>query len=199
VLRPIYQIFKLDLSQPSGAERVTGLFNYLRMIDATDAAGAYSPDVLVNVTLGKAAGDAIPLRINGLIEAETDEYNLTWTPGSGYATFLIAHDGSDRPGVHVEALPAKQLVTQAAGLSVSTAQGSVGVAAGILVPASGTRQSVTLRNRGAATVFLGGPTVTLLNGFALDPGEAFTFSGTTAAIYAISATAGIAVHWIQEG
>ena len=78
--------------------------------------------------------------------------------------------------------------------SFAAAQSTVGVSAAILVAARtgavGTgRAAVTIYNNGTATIYLGASGVTISTGFPIVAGNGFT-TNTTAAIYAISGTAG---------
>jgi hypothetical protein len=206
MLRPNYQIFKIDLSQsganPAGASgqldlQATG--NYLKFIRAIDAVGNPVLDALINIALARGAGDAIPLGVNSAVYGPTDFWRLTWGLQPGYTAVLIESLSDDASGVKVDAPPAKQLVTQSAGAVLNASQTTVGVTAAVLVAASNTRQSATIRNRGSVSIYVGPSTVTTGSGLAIDPGETFTFSGTTAAIYAIAATAGVPVHVLTEG
>lgn len=188
-MRPAYQIYTIDLSQAAGREVINARANLLRFIDCKDGNGAFSPDGLVSVQIGLATADQIPLRINGKIAAETDGYVLTWTPAAStlLATFLVAENVKGAE-VDIEAPPAKQLVTSASGTSIGAVTTSFSAGVTLVSPPTGTRQSITIRNNGSGNLYVGGSNVNALNGFLISPGDAFTFTGTTAAIYIFQAT-----------
>ncbi|OEJ64649.1 hypothetical protein [Magnetovibrio blakemorei] len=84
--------------------------------------------------------------------------------------------------------------------SYSTAAVVVGVAAGLVVAANAARKSVTIQNLGAQPIYLGGAGVTVADGLEVAAnGGAFTLSGVSAAVYAISGTAGQDVRVLEEG
>jgi hypothetical protein len=204
-MRPAYQIFVIDLSQLGagangvGRQVIQSRANLFRFIDCKDANGAFSADGFVQVQLGLESADLIPLRINGKISAETNTYVITWTPGAQlFASFMVAENvpGSE---VDIEAPPAKQLVTSASSTTLSAAQSTVTTTPTIMANASGTRQSVTVRNLSPTTIYLGGPTVTTGQGLPVAPGDSFTFSGTTAPIYGICASGSAAYAVLSEG
>lgn len=58
--------------------------------------------------------------------------------------------------------------------------------------------TVAVRNRGAATVYVGGPDVTVAEGFPVEPGEAFDHTDDSP-LYAIAAVAGQEVRTFQGG
>jgi len=205
--RPAVQIFKINLASPvelqagsaTGQQSIRALGKKIIFVGAQDATGLTVLDATCSLQIGlEAISDPIPLGVNSKVTAIADYWRLTWAIQPGY-TGIFAICWSDDPNdLDIYAPPARQLVTSSAGTALGTQQTTVGVAAAVLVAGSSTRQSVTVRNRGTATVYLGGSTVTALNGFALDPGESFTFQGTTAAIWAIASAAATPVHTIQE-
>ena len=86
--------------------------------------------------------------------------------------------------------------------NVASAQISIGVSATAIVAArtgaAGTgRVAVTLFNNGAATVYLGGSSVTTSNGMILPPGASMTINAT-AAIYGISGAAGQTISAMES-
>lgn len=208
MLRPSYQIFKIALSStgvlPSGSttgqQDIRALATKFIFIGAQDASGNQVLDAQLSVQLGfEGIGDPIPLGVNSKITAPCDFWRITWNVQPGYTAVILIGDSPENvDALDVAAPPARQLVTSSAGTQLQTQQTTVGTSAAQLVAASTTRQSATIRNRGQGTVYLGGSAVTTTTGFALDPGETFTFSGTTAAIFAIASVAGTPVHTIQE-
>jgi hypothetical protein len=92
--------------------------------------------------------------------------------------------------------------------SFATGQATVGVSAAVLVAArtgaggngAGSagvgRIAVTITNNGAATIYIGNSGVTTGTGKSIGPGNSLTLN-TTAAIYAISGTAGQAVDYVE--
>jgi len=108
---PIYQLLTLQLGvAPAAAIGMRGKWNYLRFIDCTDAAGNFSPDGKIGVTVGHRSEDAIPMRINGLIRGETEEYQFSWATQPGLIATLMASwvDPTGTGGLQIEAVPAKQ-------------------------------------------------------------------------------------------
>lgn len=63
------------------------------------------------------------------------------------------------------------------------------------------RSSVAVRNRGAATVYIGGDAVTTADGFGLDPGDTVTIELTSGddGLYGIVAAGTVACHVLQVG
>lgn len=198
-LRPNYQLFSLNLNA-AGNEDIPGLFSYVRVISAVDQNGNQALSALVNLQLARNSGDPIPMRINGAVKVPggTEFLRLSWAaqPGLTVIVFASMQDGGD--GVQVEAPPSQQLVSSAVGTTITGSQVAIGTSAVMIQSALSTRQRFTLRNRGSATVYLGGPGVTTANGFALDPGETITIDGTTCAIWAISSAANTPVHTLTE-
>src|SRR5260221_13795902 len=118
--RPSYQVFNIDLSNPSKLQAIVGEYNYFRMVFAADVSGAFTADAKIMVALGRSSGDPIPVAINGLIEAETDDYQVTWAIQPITVTIITGWNTGQAPNsIHVEAPPAKQLVTTSAGVVIS--------------------------------------------------------------------------------
>uniref|UniRef100_A0A6H1Z6V1 Uncharacterized protein n=1 Tax=viral metagenome TaxID=1070528 RepID=A0A6H1Z6V1_9ZZZZ len=79
------------------------------------------------------------------------------------------------------------------------ANGTVGVAAAVLIAANTGRKSLTIQAIGG-TIYLGpANTVTVANGFRVQAGEAVTEKNYTGAIYAIAGGAGIDVRYWENG
>lgn len=79
-----------------------------------------------------------------------------------------------------------------------TAAHVVGTVAVEVLAANGSRRSAAIRNAGGATVYIGGPGVTVATGWPLEPGEGWSTDTSAAAWYAIAAAAGQAVRTIEE-
>ena len=199
---PVYSLFTMQLGTVQQApQEFRGRWNYLRFIDCRDAQGNFSPDGLVTVVVGNRQEDAIPVRINGLLTGETESYQFAWAAQPGLiATFLASRIEADGSGVQMEAPPAKQLVTTSSGLAVATQQLVVNTgAAQLILAASGSRQKGIIRNRGTGALYVGPAAVTKTTGFSVDPGEAITIDGTTAAIYGTASVDGTPIHTLAEG
>lgn len=88
-------------------------------------------------------------------------------------------------------------------MAIATQQVPVGTTVVRLDPLSAAqvqRGSCLVRNRGTAAVYLGGPTVTTVNGFQLDAGEALPVDLQPAdALYAIAASGTHTVHVMEVG
>lgn len=85
---------------------------------------------------------------------------------------------------------------RAAGVSVAAVTVLATVTA--LVAANANRKAVTFQNLGSVDVYLGGATVSTANGLKIAAGADYTVTWTTAALYAISATAGQDVRVFEE-
>lgn len=189
-LRPNYQVFPINLAI-DGQQDIAGTFNYLRMVDAVDVNGNQALGALVTVKLARASGDAIPMRLNGLVRGQTDFYRIIWAAQPGVtATFLVSEE--DRgTGVEVEAPPTKQIIASGSGTSLTAARVNVTNVATVLDAGATTTQSRTVKNLdAAATLYIGGAGVTAAAGYPLLPGESLTVSGENAPLYAIAAAAG---------
>lgn len=82
----------------------------------------------------------------------------------------------------------------------NSAAGTMGVAAAIIVPASGTRKWVMITNRTASdTQDIGSSNVTVGAGIPLSPGGGFLFNGAGASgpIYGISTAAASAFSYVE--
>lgn len=86
-------------------------------------------------------------------------------------------------------------------MAVFSQQVTVGTTPTRLDTTSMYKGSVRIRNRGLASVFLGGASVTAATGYELGAGDALTFDGNTNGdpLWAIAATVGQKVHILQVG
>ncbi len=92
-------------------------------------------------------------------------------------------------------------VNQAPTALTNSAAGTMGVAAAIIVPASGTRKWLMITNRtaGNETQDIGSSNVTVGGGIPIAPGGGFLFNGAGAAgpIYGITTTAGSPFSYVE--
>lgn len=195
---PIFSLVPIDLSQ-AGTKDFNEACSVVIFVRAEDAAGALALDAKVGVQLGDIASAAVPAGVNAFFKLArpTSLVRFTWDAQPGVtAYFIVAADDA----LMVHAPPARQLVTQAMGAALSVNAYSVGVGAIQVAAASATRQKVTVRNNSAAaTVYVGPDSVTSATGFPLGPGEAYTFEGTTADVYALSSAVSTDVRVVVEG
>lgn len=163
----------------TGSQRVT------TAQDTTTVAGsapgtAGTPSAQVVSVQGVAGGTAQP--VSGTVTANA---------GTNLNTSLLALE----TGGNLAAIKANTAAQDVGSGAFAAAQGTVGVAAASLVAARtgaiGTgRISVTIKNNGTVPIYLGASAgVTTLTGFPMQPGDGFS-TNTTAAIFAISGTAG---------
>lgn len=186
---PNYTLFIINLTD-AGSQVINleaDLFHFMR---ADGPAGQYL-DALIEVALGTATDDYLPIGYNGRIEGRATRYTLRWQAQPGVSATILVSWKSDRDnGVSVDSPPTKQVVTQASGSTLTAAEVAVGAVATVLRPAAGTRQSLSIRNTGATTVYVGPATVTTADGFPVEPDETLTLSGTAAPVYAVAAVGG---------
>jgi hypothetical protein len=74
---------------------------------------------------------------------------------------------------------------------------TVGVTAAVLRASNSNRKSCLVQNLGASAIYIGASSVTTANGIEIKPGQSATFY-TGAALYAIGATAGLDVRYLDE-
>lgn len=196
---PVFSIVPIDLSA-AGAQDFNKTASTVTFLRALDVSGQQALDALVNVQLGDVISDAIPMGINATasLREPTGVIRFTWAAQPGItAYFLLSADDN----LTVTSPPAKQLVTQSFGSTLSASPLSVGTAAVQLAPANSARAKLSVRNNSTTnTLYLGATNaVTTANGFPLAAGEAYTFDGTTAAVWGIASAASTDVRVMQEG
>lgn len=192
-----YQLFTIDLTA-AGSQTVSLEGDFLHFIDAVKA-GAVDLDAKVSIKLGSAVDDLIPFRLNSHLEGYFARLTFSWDAQPGtLASFLVSREMGRGDRIRTTTPPTKQLVTTSVGSAVEGAAVSVGTSATLLDAADSTRQSVTLKNAGAVTVYVGPSGVTTTNGLPLEPGEALTVDKTTAALYAIVASGSCDVRVFVE-
>ncbi|OAN44002.1 hypothetical protein A6A04_08965 [Paramagnetospirillum marisnigri] len=196
---PTFQIVPVDLSS-AGSKDFNDLAGVISFIRAEDASGAEVLGAKVNVMLGDVVMDSVPMTTNCIIRARqpVPMIRFTWAAQPGVTAYLLVAPNED---LMISAPPSRQLVTQSVSSVLSAVAVTVGTSAVQAAASSSTRQKLTVRNNStAAKVYLGSSNaVTTASGFPLGPGEGFTFEGTTAAIWAISDTAGTDVRVMAEG
>lgn len=196
--RPEYSVFQIDLSV-AGSQRIEFEAGILVFLTALDASGATNLDALVNVNLGTRKDDNVPMRINGRIIGRIFRYKMTWTAQPNTtAHFLFSPRKDVGEGIEVFAPPARQLVTSAAGTTLATAEVSVTTTATVIAAANNGRQSLLIKNIGAATVYIGPSGVTTATGYPLDAGEVLELSGQTGAVYGRVAAGTNLVRTLEE-
>jgi hypothetical protein len=191
-LRPNYSIFQIDLSQ-KGSQDIAGEYDYFHLTSALDINGNPALSVLVNVSLSRSQGDLIPVGLNGKIRAETDFYRLTWDAQPNVIAKFLASQDDANEGVSGDFPPTRQVITTSAGTLIQATRNTVGTAAVVISPASGTRQSLIIKNTqgpNGLTLFVGGAGVDTTNGFPILPGESLSLAGQTAPVYGVSTAAG---------
>jgi len=195
---PRYSIVRLDLTS-AGSQDFAIESDYFHIVRAEDAGGGLALDVEIEVTLGTGTDHYVPLGFNCAIEGRTKHYKLRWAAQAGVvATLLFGWKDAIDGGIRVFAPPAKQLVTSASGTALAVAAVTVGTSATLLAAANSSRQALTIMNNGTATIYLGGSGVTTASGLPVTAGQGFVVEGTTAALYAISGTAGQDVRVMEE-
>jgi len=193
---PTYSIYSLDLTT-AGSQTIHGPWEILRFVDAVDAADAVVASAKITVQLDRD-GEGIPVRLGmGVLSRATRRWILSWTAQAGVTAKLLF---SSEPGaLDMDADPPVKLTTGDLAAAITQAAVTVGTAAVEVAAANADRKSVTIYNAGSAMVYLGDDTVTTADGLPLAVDAAFTFSGTTAAIYAVGGTAGQDVRVLSEG
>ena len=194
---PAFNIVTIDLST-AGAQTFNQVVGSLTFVRATDSNGVLALGAEVNIQLGDASGQIIPAAINTMVKLSkpVNAVVFSWDAQPGLtATFMVAPDDA----VIIHSPPAEQLVTQSMGTTLAASGVAVGTGAVQLVPAA-SRQSVLIQNNGAADIFVGSDsTVTTASGFRVPAnGGVLTVDHTTAALWAISGTAGQDVRVLVE-
>lgn len=196
---PVFQLVNIDLTI-AGTKDFNDKTGVLIFVRAEDAGKAEVLGAKVNVMLGDITADVLPMTSNTIIRcrAPVGMLRFTWDAQPGVTAYILLSVNDD---VMIQSPPSRQLVTSASSNVLTASAITVGTAAGLASAASATRQKLTLiNNSAAAKVYLGADaTVTAANGFPLPPGGGFTFEGTTAAVWAISDTAGADVRILAEG
>lgn len=203
---PEYQIYWVDLSA-AGTHEIVGAYSHFRMVWAGTRDFSVKPplaaslrlDAQVEVLFGAREDDFVPMTVNSVARGEVGRYRLRWSAQPGvWAAFLVTND-EGIIGLRIEAPPARQIVTQTAGVTMAASQIEIGVAAALAVAARATRQKLTIKNNSAGVIYLGPDgTVTTATGFPLEPGEGFTFEGTSAAVWAIGSAAALDMRVLEE-
>lgn len=201
-----YQIYRVPLDV-AGVDDIRIEANYFKLLWAGTLDGSGRPAVknlsaMVEVSIGTAVDDYIPMGINTLVSGKANRYRLRWNAQPGvWAFILISLVDPRTAAIQVDAPPTSQIVTQAMGATLAASAATVGVVSSQVVAASVTRQKLTIKNNSASsTIYLGSDgAVTSATGFPLGPGEGFTLEGTQAAVYAIASAAGTDVRILAEG
>lgn len=201
-----YQIYRIPLTN-AGTDKIPIEANYFKLLwagtlDANQRPAVKDLAAMVEVSLGRAVDDYIPMGINTEVTGKADFYNLRWNAQPGvWAFILISMVDVRGASIRVDAPPTSQIVTQAMGSTLAASAATVGVAASQVAGASGTRQKLTVKNNSAsATIYLGANNaVTSASGFPLGPGEGFTFEGSQGAVWAIASAAATDVRILTEG
>lgn len=190
-----YSVTTIDLTT-AGEQEIQQEGDYFCFVTALDGAGAQQLSATIEVAVGRSIDDYVPMTINNIIRGYASRYRIKWSAQAGIKAYLYVARGPEP--LEITSPPARQLVTSAIAAGFTHNTVSVGVAATLIVAASGTRQSLILQNLGAADVYIGGSAVTTANGLKLASGASLTIDGTTAAVYGISGTAGQDVRYLQE-
>ncbi len=191
-----YMTYELPLTV-AGEFRIDRSFGYFHVVEFKDAAGVAVLDGKIELSLSVSEDDYIPLRYNNKIANRTDRARIRWTAQAGVtAVILVANDATkfaaDTPNP-------KQLVVASGGTTLDAAAVTVGTSAVVLAASDATRQSVTIQNKGAASIFVGPSGVTTSTGIELVAAVGtITLDKQTAAIYAISGSAGNDVRVLTE-
>jgi len=196
-----YSVFKIDLTT-AGSMSLHQFSGFLRVHEMLDGAGAVNVTGYVQVRLGDTAdNDLLTLRYNNKITVAREtprEIQIIWPAQAGLVAYMVA--SFDPTVFDVDApAPIQQVVSNLAS-AVTAAAVTVGATA-VLVSALNTdRRSVTIQNLGAADIYIGPAAVTTATGLKIAAsGGIGTLSGTTAALYGISGSAGNNVRVLSEG
>lgn len=200
-----YQIYRIPLTN-AGTDKIPIEANYFKLLwagtlDANQRPAVKDLAAMVEVSMGRAVDDYIPMGINTEVTGKADYYNLRWNAQPGvWAFILISMVDVRGASIRVDAPPTSQIVTQAMGATLAASAVSISTAA-LIANTSATRQKLTIKNNSAtATLYLGASaSVTTADGFPVGPGEGFTFEGTQAALYGVSSAGAIDVRVMTEG
>lgn len=165
-----------------------------KFLHAVNASGVIDVDAKIEVSMGAAGDEWMPMYADSEIEGFSDRWKVRWVAHSGLTAIIVI----SRAGYRVSAPPTKQLVTSSIGTQLSSAAVTVGTSAVVVAAASSSRQSVVIQNKGSVPIYLGGSAVTTATGIEVAAGAAFTIDKTTAAVYAISGSAGQDVRVMIE-
>jgi len=118
---------------------------------------------------------------------------------------VAIHNTSDAPLTVKFAISNGEVVDSRTAASLNlgtaapaTAEVEVDTDAVVIVAANTSRRSVTIKNTGGGTVYIGGPGVTVAEGFPLESGEAYSTDKSAGAIYGIAAGAGQLIRTYEE-
>jgi hypothetical protein len=199
-ITPVYEILTMQLTTAQlYPQAFRGKWNYLRFFDCRDPNGNQALTGTVNVLIGHRNTDPLPMGINSLVRGDTEEYQFSWPAQPGLvAYFLATRIDENGNGVMMDAPPSRQLVSSAVGLQLTGSRVTVANVATLIAAGNVTRQRVTMRNKDAVPVFIGGAGVTAANGFGLDPGDVISIDGTTAPVWGITASGAANLHVLVE-
>ena len=185
--------FSLNVKGATTIHQLAGLFRFIR---ATGAGGVLSLNAEVEVALGTATDDFIPLSPGQAILAMSRKWKVRWNaqPGVTATIFLSA----DKDAADVDAHPADQLITVAMATTPTQTVITVGVAPVALLGANLTRKAVTFLNKGAAAIYIGKADVLVTDGLEIVPGQSYTSTSCTGAYFAISGAASQDVRVLEE-
>jgi hypothetical protein len=148
-----------------------------------------------------ADGEELPMGYNSRIQLvpKVDRWRMRWDAQAGRTAVLLV--AADAKNIEANNVPARQLVTSAAGTSVNYGVVSIANTVTLIRGADVTRYRLLVRApiSNVGTVWIGNSAVTSATGFPLEPGEVFEVTNTTGTIRAIAATAtGNSVRWWEE-
>jgi hypothetical protein len=196
---PNYSVLNIDLSA-AGRKEWRQTSSRIVMVRAENADGTIAQDARVGVRLGINSEDYLTFTQNTKVIADTNAYFFEWAAQPGVtAFFCISREGfGGGRGIEIDAPPATVQVTSAMGAAIVTSAATITDSAALVLAVSANRKKATIKNTGSATVYIGPAGVTSSTGFPLDGGEGYEVAGTTAAIYAVTATGSGSVRVVEE-
>lgn len=171
-------------------------FGYVHVFAFVDASGIEKLDGKIEVSFSVSEDDFIPMLYNNRVAWKADRGRIRWAAQAG--TTAIVGIASDPREFAADTPNPKQLVVSSGGTTLAAAAVTVGTVAVVVSAANTLRQSVTIQNLGSVPIYVGPSGVTTASGVAVQAGEAITLDKQTAAVYAISGTAGQDVRVLTE-
>lgn len=177
----------------AGVQEIHQACNVIHLIRVEGIDGVQDLDGMIEVAPQPDSDDFIPMFADQKVRGYTDRFMVRWAAQSGKRALLFVAREFD-----IETPPTKQIVTTSTGNQFTNDQTDVGTSAVLIAAANTTRQSLTVYNNGAGTIYLGGSGVTVAGGLPVPASTPYIMDGSTAALYAISASGTNDVRTMEE-
>lgn len=193
-----YSVFRFSLavSNIAAPHRFDQRVGYFHLVRFEDDAGATILTGKIEIAFGSSNDDWLPLGYNNKIAAISDRLQIRWEAQANTNAVIITSPSLN--ALQVDAPPATQLILASLGSVIEHYALTVGLTEVLVDAADLTRQSIMIKNLGTVSIYIGATGVTTVNGMEIPANGSIILDKQSAAIYAISGTAGQNVRVLIE-